>query len=74
MRSIIDYEQWNLVGVVDVKGFYPFLPTITIFFLTDRPTIGTGEGGDASPCEKEKQELQRSMRCINERWARRNNS
>jgi hypothetical protein len=27
------------------------------------------EGGDESPCKTEKQELQRLMQCINERWA-----
>jgi hypothetical protein len=32
------------------------------------------EGGNVSSCKKEKQELQRLMWCINERWVRRKNS
>jgi hypothetical protein len=32
------------------------------------------EGGNASPCKKKKQDLQRSMQFINERWAQQKNS
>jgi hypothetical protein len=32
------------------------------------------ERGNVSPCKKEKQELQRLMQCMNERWAQWKNS